>query len=186
MLFGHGLIDLPGDTAVAEVARDAGAQFGDVEGFSEVHFEHGAPTRSQGYTVRGCFSRFGDTAVANPVIAGVGGLHRIGEGGFEAGFGQPRLARADRLFVTMDVGVGLQELNASAVTVHVAEAADVHEDVETETMTSAEGAEEFVVATAVLGPQRDEFGELSGVQGSDVAAKLPVRVVTVRIEDGSG
>ena len=39
---GYGLEHLPGDAAVAEVAGDSGAEFGDVEGFGEVHFEEGA------------------------------------------------------------------------------------------------------------------------------------------------
>ena len=39
---------LPGDAAVAEVAGGRGAEFGDVLGFGEVHFEEGADARGEG------------------------------------------------------------------------------------------------------------------------------------------
>jgi len=39
MFVSDGFVHLPGYAAVAEVAGDAGAEFGDVEGFGEVHLE---------------------------------------------------------------------------------------------------------------------------------------------------
>ena len=53
MAFGDGEVHLPGDAAVAEVAGDAGAEFGDVEGFGEVHLEHGADAGAEGEQVGG-------------------------------------------------------------------------------------------------------------------------------------
>src|SRR5437016_491199 len=43
----------------------------------------------------------------------------------------------------------LPDLNASAVAVHVAEATDVHENVEAELMPGAEGAKHFIVLAAM-------------------------------------
>ena len=53
MAFGDGTVHLPCDAAVTEVAGDAGAEFGDVEGFGEVHFEHGADAGSEREEVGG-------------------------------------------------------------------------------------------------------------------------------------
>src|SRR5258708_40277298 len=57
-----GEIHLPGDSAIAEVAGDAGAQLGDVEGFGEVHLEHGADARAEREEVGGCLSGIGATS----------------------------------------------------------------------------------------------------------------------------
>ena len=77
----------------------------------------------------------------------------------QAGLGEGGLAGADGLVVAVEVGEGLEELDAAAVAVHVAEAADVHEDVEAEAVASGEGAQQLVVAAAVFGAEPDEFGE---------------------------
>ena len=47
-------------------------------------------------------------------------------------------------------GESLDDLRAAAMAVHVAEAADVHEDVEAQRGAGVKGAERFVVAAAVL------------------------------------
>ena len=57
-----GLVHLPGDAAVAEVAGDAGAEFGDVEGFGEVHLEHGAAAGGEGEEVLGGVVRLRDAS----------------------------------------------------------------------------------------------------------------------------
>ena len=63
----------------------------------------------------------------------------------------------------MRVGVGLDELDAAAMAVHVAEAADVHEDVELEALAGGEGAGELVVAAAVFGAEGDYLDRKSVV-----------------------
>ena len=53
MFVSDGLVHLPGYAAVAEMAGDAGAEFGDVEGFGEVHLEEGAVAGAEGEAVLG-------------------------------------------------------------------------------------------------------------------------------------
>ena len=100
----------------------------------------------------------GNAAVAKLAVGGEGGVHCGFVRGFEASFGERWLAGAGGLFVAVDVGVALQELDAAAMAMHVAEAADVHEDVEAEAVPGAEGAEQLVVASAMLRAERDELG----------------------------
>jgi hypothetical protein len=50
----------------------------------------------------------------------------------------------------MDVGIWLQKLNAAAVTMHVAKAAYVHQDVKTQTVARAKCPQKFVMSPAML------------------------------------
>ncbi len=119
-------------------------------------------------------------------VRGEGGFDRFGVGGGEAGFGEGGLAGGVGRVIAVERGEGLEELGAAAVAVHVAEAADVHEDIELEAGADVEGAEELVVAAAVLGAEGDEFGAAGGGQGGDLFAELAVGVVAVRVEKGCG
>ena len=49
----------------------------------------------------------------------------------------------------MEIGKLLFDLYAAAVTVHIAEAADVHQDVETECLAGSERTQELVVFAAM-------------------------------------
>ncbi len=70
--------------------------------------------------------------------------------------------------------------------VHVAEAADVHEDVEAESGAGVEGAESFVVPAAVPQAQLDDLGDAGGGQGRDEIANLAVGVVAGGVEQRGG
>ncbi len=71
----------------------------------------------------------------------------------------------------------LDDLGAAPMAVHVTEAADVHEDVEAETLAGVEGAEGFVVAAAVAEAEVDDFGDLCGGERSYDVADLAVAVM---------
>ena len=58
MALSDGAIHLPGYPAVAEVACDARAQLGDVEGFGEVHLEDGPYAGAEGKKIGGVGSEF--------------------------------------------------------------------------------------------------------------------------------
>ena len=73
------------------------------------------------------------------MVGGVGGIYGLCVRSGQICFGESRLTRAYWFLVAMEVGVGLQKLNASTVAVHVAEAADVHEDVEAEAVACTKG-----------------------------------------------
>ena len=199
MAFGDCEIHLPGDAAVAEVAGGARAEFGDVESFGEVHFEHGADAGSEGEKVggvgvgiqiQGSFAALRMTAFNGDcrggAVGGVGGVHGGGVGRVEAGLGEGGLAGADGFFVAVEIGVRLDELDAAAMAVHVAEAAYVHEDVELEGLSGGEGAREFVVAAAVAGAEGDEFGDAGRREGGDGALELTPGVVGFGIEERGG
>src|ERR1039457_7059466 len=102
------------------------------------------------------------TTGAGGAVGGVGGIHGGGVGVGEAGFGEGGLAGADRLLVAVEAGEGLKELDAAAMAVHVAEAANVHEDVELEALAGGEGTGQLVVAAAMLCAEGDEFGGAGG------------------------
>ena len=142
------LIHLPGNTPVREVSRGRRAQFRDVESFGEVHFEEGA---------RACTQR---QNVARLILQAE--LFKMNERFMCLGHGSVILAQEAGLgetfrnFVAVNIGERLQDLDAAAMAMHVAEAADVHEDVEAEAMTGAEGPKEFVVASAMLRAKGDD------------------------------
>ena len=135
--------------------------------------------------------RRGPTNLGHPdlwqrAVGGVGGGHGGGVGLVEAGFGEGGLAGADGLFVAVEVGEVLDELDAAAMAVHVAEAANVHEDVEFEALAGGEGAGEFVVAAAMFGAEGDEFGDAGGGQCGDGALELAPGVVALGVEERGG
>ena len=151
MSLSDSLIHLPGNAAVTEVSRDTGSQLRDIEGFGEVHLEHRAATGGEGEAILGGVGGLRYAAVAKLMVGGVGGMDSVGVRRGQIRFGKGWLTGAGWLLVAMEDGVGLEELNASTVTVHVAETADVHEDVETKAVACAEGSEKFVVTPAMFG-----------------------------------
>ena len=104
----------------------------------------------------------------------------------EARFGEGGLTRADGVVVAVEVGEALEKLRTAAMAVHVAEAADVHEDVEAEALPGGEGAEELVVGAAVLHPEADDLGALGLGEGADGAAELAIGEVAMRVEEAGG
>src|ERR1019366_2298257 len=124
--------------------------------------------------------------IAEGAVGGVGGVHGGGVGIGEAGFGEGGLAGTDRLLVAGEAGEGLKELDAAAMAVHVAEAADVHEDVELEALAGGEGTGQLVVAAAMLCAEGDEFGDAGGGEGGDGALELAPGVVALGVEETGG
>jgi hypothetical protein len=78
-----------------------------------------------------------DAAIAKPMVSGVGSVYGLCICDFQLSFRKRWLARTDRLLVAVNVRVRLPELNASTMAVHVAETADVHEDVKAKTVACA-------------------------------------------------
>src|ERR1700722_10648924 len=104
----------------------------------------------------------------------------VGVGSFELCLGERRLAWAGGLLITVQIGVGLQQLNAAPVPMHIAEPADVHEDVEAEAVSRTEGPQKLIMASAMLRPQSNQLAKLRRGQFSDVAAKLAIGVMAIR------
>ena len=71
---------------------------------------------------------------------------------------RPRSPESGRL-VAVERGEALDDLRAAAMAVHVAEAADVHEDVEAEGGSGMEGAERFVMLAAMAEAELDDLGD---------------------------
>src|SRR6185312_15625560 len=114
VLFADGLVHFPGDAAVGDVSLGGGAEFGDVEGFGEIHFEERAFAGGERQCVLRGFGvvdgEFGVGSVGGvDGLAVAGGQARLGAGFFEV----------RRKLVAVAVGVVLQDLNAAAVAVHV-------------------------------------------------------------------
>ena len=89
-------------------------------------------------------------------------------------------------FVAVQRGESLLDLSDAAVAVHVAEAADVHEDVEAEGGTGVEDAEGFVVFAAVAQAEFDDFRYTRGGKRCDYVAYLTVRMMAGPVDQGGG
>ena len=110
--------------------------------------------------------------------------------GEDAGFGEDvrtggQVASAGG-FVAVQGGEVLDDLRAAAMAVHVAEAADVHENVEAKGGAGVKGAKGLIVPAAVLQAQLDDFGDAGGGQAGDEVANLAVGVVAGGVEEGGG
>ena len=68
------------------------------------------------------------------------------------------------------------------MTVHVAEAADIHENVETELLACREDARHLVVASAMTQPQVNNFAPSRLARRFNSFAKLPVGIMTMGVE----
>ena len=186
----EGAIHLPGHAAVAEVAGGGGAQLRDVLGFGEVHFEEAADAGGEGQQVE----RRGFGLGRGPGGDADGGLVGGFDGGLvvgqDAGIGKDVDVRAEvaggRGVVAVEGGERLDDLDAAAVAVHVAKAADVHEDVKAECGSGVEGAQGFVVFAAMAEAKLDNFTHLSGSEAGDEVANLAVGVVADRVKQGGG
>src|SRR5207302_10448316 len=77
----------------------------------------------------------------------------------------------------------LHYMNEAAVTVHVAKAADIHEDIEAELLASGERTRHLVVAAAMAQAQVDDFTAARFARRFDRLAKLPVGIVTVAVQE---
>ncbi len=83
-----GQVHFPGDFAVGEVSGGAGAEFGDVLGFGEVHFEERPDAGGEGQEVKGVLCGLWSIAGRNGAGGGEGGLDGGVILGEDAGFGQ--------------------------------------------------------------------------------------------------
>ena len=82
-------------------------------------------------------------------------------------------------------GEFLADLNAAAVAVHVAEAANIHQDVEAELLSGAEGPQHFVVAAAMAQSQVDDLAANDFARGFDRQANLAIGIVAVLVNQRS-
>ena len=83
-------------------------------------------------------------------------------------------------------GESLDDLRAAAMAVHIAEAPDVHEDVEAQGGAGTKGAKKLVVAAAMAGAEVDDFGDARGGEGCGEVANLAVGVVAGRVKECGG
>ena len=104
----------------------------------------------------------------------------------DAGFFESGGVAGVRRFVAVQRGESLHDLREAAMAVHVAEAADVHEDVEAQGGAGVEGAEGFVVPAAVAQAQLDDLRNARGGKAGDEVANLAVGMVAGRVEQGGG
>ncbi len=76
----------------------------------------------------------------------------------------------------------LADLNAAAVAVHVAETADIHQDVEAELLPGAEGPQHFVMAAAISQPQVDDLAANLLARRLHRLPNLPVGIVAMLVD----
>ena len=88
--------------------------------------------------------------------------------------------------IAVERGEGLDDLGGAAMTVHVAEAADVHEDVETQGCAGVKGTKRFVVAATVAQAELDDFVDAGLGQLGYEIANLAVGVVGSGVKQRGG
>src|SRR5581483_4321621 len=84
--------------------------------------------------------------------------------------------------VTVPGSESLPDLNAAAMTVHIAKSADVHEDVEAELLTSAKWPEDLIVLAAVPKAEFNDLLPSIRARGLHCLADLTVRIITVFVQ----
>src|ERR1019366_4102860 len=80
----------------------------------------------------------------------------------------------------------LHDLHATPVAVHVAEAADVHENVEAKLLAGGKGTRQLVVASAMAQAKVDDFAAARLARTFNRSTKLPVGVMAVAVEERRG
>src|SRR3984885_10406346 len=141
----EGFVHLPGDAAIAEMTGRPGTEFGDVLRLGEVHFEQAADACGQWKQVEGRLSGFRCRALGDGGAGGKGSSESGLEFNEDAGFLEQVDVRGQvggvGNFAAVQGREYLNDLHATAMAMHVAEAADVHQDVEAEGSSSGEGAQ---------------------------------------------
>ena len=143
---GDGAVHFPRDAPVAEMAGDAAAQLRNVLRFGEIHFEQRATADAHGQQV---LRALRVACVTQRAVGGQACIHRHLVFGFEPGFRERRLAWADGLFVAVQIGEVLQQLDASTVAMHVAKSADIHQDVEAKHVPGRKCAQQLIMLAAM-------------------------------------
>src|SRR5208337_2740561 len=108
-------------------------------------------------------------------------LHRFRIARFESRFFQP-FGNLE----AMRAREALEHLHAAAVAMHIAESADVHEDVEFERLARGKLAQQFVVTAAMTRAQRYDFVAALLTERVDTLANLTVGVVAGSVEQRRG
>src|SRR5439155_14155480 len=76
----------------------------------------------------------------------------------------------------------LSDLDTAAVAVHVAEASDVHKDVEAELMPGAERSKHFIVFAAMAQAKIYDFAADNLACSRDCLSNLPVGIMTIFVD----
>ena len=152
MAFGDGLIHLPGDAAIGDVALRRAAQFGNVERLGKIHLEQRAATRSQRQKILRGFFRLWNVGARQGVERCVSLANRIFIRLAQVGVGDQL-----RHIVAMQIGETLDRLHAAAMAMHVAEAADIHENVEAQLVAGRKGARQLIMAAAMARAQQQQL-----------------------------
>ena len=106
---------------------------------------------------------------------------RAPHGGIEAA-AHASVFQIEQHLVAVLRGEPLHHLDAAPVTVHVAEAAGIHQNVEAELLPGAEAAQHFVVLAAMPQAQVDDLAPESLARNLQRLPDLPIRVVTVLVQ----
>src|SRR5438270_4588001 len=132
----HGKIDGP----EAKMSRRAAAQLGNVERFSKIHLEQSPLAERHGQQVK--------LRVCAAHVDLVCGLDRFLNRCFVARL-KPSLLNVWRRVISVMAREPLLNLGAAAVAMHIAKAADVHEDVKLELLPSIEAPQKFIMPNAM-------------------------------------
>src|ERR1700689_3682027 len=88
-----------------------------------------------------------------------------------------------RKIVAVKRGEFLFELNTTAMAMHVAKAANIHQDIETESLSGVKGAQQFIMLAAMAQSEINDLAAPCFSGRSDCFAPLPVGVMAMLINE---
>ena len=84
--------------------------------------------------------------------------------------------------VAVQVGEALHGLHAAAMAMHVAEAANIHQNVEAQLVAGREGTRQLIMATAMARAEQEQLLAPRRIERSNVVANLAVGIVAGAVE----
>ena len=155
-----------------------GAQFGDVYGLRKVHLEERALAEGKRNCVLRVLPGFLAAAPTHLPHHCVRPLH-----GRFVFVPRPRRLQFRRNIEAVGRRKILHDLHAAPVAVHVAEPANVHQDVESELLPRGKSAQHLIVFAAIAQAEINDFPASCIPRRNHRLANLPVRIMTVLVKE---
>src|SRR5208282_4075436 len=178
---GYGFVHGIGYVAIGRVSGGRGAQFGNVDSLGKVHLKQGALAESERDRVLRVLLGLFAARLGKLLDGCSGALHRgfiVGADACSFKFG--------RRIETVGGREILHDLDAAAMAMHIAETADVHENVEAELLARGEGAQQLVMAATMAQAEVYDFAAARLAGCRECFANLPVGVMTVAVNERGG
>src|SRR6266567_707478 len=166
MLFGHLHIHSVSHIAIREMSRWPGPQLSDVKRFCKIHLKERALSEAHGKQINTSM-RIGSRGKL--ITYQADSLHRALVTRVQAGSDNIR-----RRVITMQSGKSLVNLCAAAVAMHIAEAANVHQNVKGKLLAAMEAPQELIMRPAMAQAKIDNLVALRDRKGPHLPPHLAI------------